>query len=357
MMANVYTALATPNIAFVKYWGKRDGKLNLPNNSSISMTLSEEKLNTTTSVAFSAKLTEDVMFINGERQDIASPAAAEKSKFIQDILSLMKERAGMREHALVVSQNSFPTGSGIASSASGAAALSFLLANALKLDMQQKEISVIARRISGSACRSMYGGLVKWQRGELDDGSDSYAFQIADKDHWPELMDIVAIVDPGKKKVSSSEGHALTMKTSELYEARPRTAERHASAIEDAIKRRDFNEMAYNIMKDSNNMHATMLDTWPPIMYLTDVSREIIYSVHELNTAAGENIAAYTFDAGSNAHIITTEKHEKGVMDMLKGMEAVRNIISARQGDGPRMLGDGDALITPEFLRLKGLEI
>ena len=115
--------------------------------------------------------------------------------------------------------------------------------------------------------------------------------------------------------------------------------------------------MAYNIMKDSNNMHATMLDTWPPIMYLTDVSREIIYSVHELNTAAGENIAAYTFDAGSNAHIITTEKHEKGVMDMLKGMEAVRNIISARQGDGPRMLGDGDALITPEFLRLKGLEI
>ncbi len=352
----VVTAIGTPNIAFIKYWGKRDYTgLNTPNNSSISMTL-DEKLSTRTSVVFSKKLNRDMLYINGSEEVMVGEKIPEKSAYLKRILDHMRRLAGVKENALIVSENSFPSSAGIASSASGAATLVFVLSNALQLDKKSREMSVIARQISGSACRSMFGGIVRWNKGMKEDGSDSYAEQAFKDTHWPELIDIIAIVDPSKKRVSSSVGHADTVKTSVLYPLRPKFAEEGIVTVEKAIAGKDIDALSKAIMRDSNNMHATMLDTWPPIMYLTDASKDIIYGIHELNDANGKRIAGYTFDAGPNAHIITTEKNRKKIMDMLSGIRGVRQTIEGHMGTGPRLLESKDSLIDEKTLTPKRVQ-
>ena len=339
----VTTAIGTPNIALVKYWGKRNEELNLPMNSSISITL-DENLNTKTSVMFTDKLESDLLYINKEKQDINSLDSPEKLRFIKKTLEFMRNKSGFNKKALIVSENSFPTSSGIASSASGGATLVFALSSALNLHLSKREMSIIARQISGSACRSVYGGVVEWRKGKKIDGSDSYAKQVIEPDYWNELRDIIAIVDGTKKKISSSLGHQATIATSTLYKARPKHADAEVKIIKEAIKRRDFQGMAEIIMKDSNNMHATMLDTWPPIMYLNDNSKEIIYAIHELNDKKNKYVAAYTFDAGANAHIITTADYADDVFDVLKGISGIKSTIQSGLGMGPKIKNNGSLI-------------
>ncbi len=353
ILDRVTTASGTPNIAFIKYWGKRDYTgLNMPNNSSISMTL-DETLSTKTSVVFSDKLKRDELYINGNEEAIVGDKIPEKSVYLKRILDQMRGLAKVKQNALIVSENNFPSSAGIASSASGAATLIVALSKALDLNKSPKDMSILARQISGSACRSLFGGIVKWNKGTEEDGSDSYSEQVFDDTYWPELIDIIAIVDPSKKKVSSSIGHAATVKTSVLYKARPAFAENGVKEIEKAIREKDLDLLSKTIMKDSNNMHATMLDTWPPIIYLTDASRDIIYGIHELNETEGECVAAYTFDAGPNAHIITLEKHREKVMDMLSDMVGVRRTIESHLGKGPRILKGNVSLINEKTLAPK----
>ncbi len=343
----VVTGIATPNIALIKYWGKRDYTgLNTPNNSSISITL-DETVKTTTSVVFSNKIKKDTVFINGIKEDITNKKASEKTVYMKNILNKMRSYSNIKENALIVSENNFPSGAGIASSASGAAALVFALNKALELKITAKELSIMARQISGSACRSIFGGIVKWNKGIREDGLDSYSEQIFPESHWKELVDIIAIVDSGKKKISSSIGHEATVKTSTLYKERPAFAEKGVICVENAIKNKDLDLLAKTIMKDSNNMHATMLDTWPPIMYLNDSSKEIIYKLHELNDSQsnGKYIAGYTFDAGPNAHIITIDKHRETIRKMLKEISGVKNIIESHIGNGPRIANEKETLI------------
>ncbi|MCL5434734.1 MAG: diphosphomevalonate decarboxylase [Candidatus Marsarchaeota archaeon] len=348
MEDRTYTAIGSSNIAFIKYWGRRDDKINLPNNSSISMTL-DKNVGTKTSVLFSDKLERDKLFINGKEENLGE-GANEKLRFIGEMLDHYKKAAGINTKVLIVSENNFPSDSGLASSASGGATLAFLLANALDLKMHPREISIMARRISGSACRSVYGGIVKWNAGSKHDGSDSFAEQVVDHKHWPDLMDMIAIVDPSKKKVSSSAGHTVTVRTSTLYKARLQVAEEGVKKVVEAVKDRDFHALAEAVMRDSNNMHATMIDSWPPIMYLNDASRNIIYAVHELNESEGRYVAAYTFDAGSNAHIITTSSNRGKVIKMLEETGVVRSIIESRMGAGPEMLEGEESLIDQESL-------
>jgi diphosphomevalonate decarboxylase len=349
----VTTVEGHPNIAFTKYWGKRDEKINLPNNSSISMTLGGSALRTVTSVALVDGLKNDRVYINGELQKIVGNEISEKAKFMSGILEYMKKKAGTDRNFIIVSENTFPTGSGIASSASGAATLTFAVAKSLQLGLSAKEMSIIARQISGSACRSLYGGWVKWQKGEKDDGSDSYAVQIADERHWPEMIDIIAIVDPSKKKVSSSEGHARTLRTSVLYKLRPEYVEQANKTLEQAILAKEFSRIGEIIMRDSNNMHATMLDTWPPVIYLTSASTGIMAGIQELNESHGEIIAAYTFDAGPNAHIITTEKNRVEVNEMLAGIKGVQRTIESHAGPAPVLLKEKDSLIDEKTMEPK----
>ncbi|MDE1824936.1 MAG: diphosphomevalonate decarboxylase [Candidatus Micrarchaeota archaeon] len=346
----VVTAIGTPNKALVMYWGKRNNRLNLPMNSSLSITL-DESLNTRTSIVFSKKIKRDAIYVNGEKHDLEARAQNEKMMLSKRVIDRMRSLSGTKAKALIVSRNSFPTSTGLASSSSGAATLVFAASQALGLKASARELSILARQISGSGSRSLMGGFVKWTKGSKPDGSDSYAEQVASEKYWPEVMDIIAVFTASKKKVSSSEGHDLTLKQSKLYFLRPEYAEDRLEAMSDAIRARDFEPLAEMIMRDSNNMHATMLDTYPPIMYLDDRSREAIYAIHELNQSEGKNIAAYTFDAGPNAHVITLRKYKSKVMGMLGELIGDGKILAAGQGSGPRLLGESESLIDYRSLK------
>lgn len=350
----VITVSATPNIALVKYWGKRrqgedcaDPALNLPQNSSFSITLDAgDTLITRTSVVFSEKFTEDVFYLDGKKQDMSDPELQERFFAINKLRELAKTDAKV----LVVSNNSFPTASGLASSASGLSALIFASAKALDLRLNSDKLSEITRIGSGSACRSLFGGLVEWSRGTMPDGSDSTARQAFDERHWPELTTIITIASQEKKKVSSRAGMKQTVATSELYKARPALAERNVKSIKEAIKNKDFEAMAGIIMRDSMMMHATMLDTKPPIIYLNGVSRDVIYAIEDLNAAEKRVVAAYTFDAGPNAHIITLSKDVDMVLNKLKEVEGIEKILMAKVGAGPKVLGSAESLIDTSAL-------
>ena len=260
----VTTAAGTPNIALIKYWGKRNEKLILPYNSSFSMTLSKETLHTTTSVMFSEKLTEDIFYIDGIKQDLKNKDIFERFEIINHLRVLAKTNV----HVIVVSKNDFPTASGLASSASGISTLVYCINEALELKMSPRELSIIARQGSGSACRSIYGGMVVWRRGEREDGKDSYSEQLFDEKYWPELIDNIVVLSQDKKKVSSRAGMKQTVETNPLYKARPDSAEKRLDTIITAYKNKDFDVLADCIMTDSNEMHALMLSTKPSIRYL-----------------------------------------------------------------------------------------
>ncbi len=345
-MSDIVTAVGTPNIALIKYWGKRDEKLILPTNSSVSMTL-DEQLNTKTSVLFSNRLKEDRVYINGELQNTRGTEVGERLV----CLDILRRIAKDKRHALVVSENSFPTGSGFASSASGLATLVYAASKGLGLRLSGKEMSIVARRGSGSACRSLMGGMVRWRKGVKADGSDSYAEQITKPDHWPELMNVVGILSASKKKFSSRAGMRQTERTSILYRSRMAYVEDAASRLTAALKKRDFQTLGEITMRDSNNMHSVMLDTWPPLFYMNDNSKEVIYKVHELNESEGKIIAAYTFDAGPNPHILTLRRNVNKVTRLLDEVDAVQKVLKLSMGNGPRILDRSESLIDERSLK------
>ena len=192
----VVTAVGNSNIALIKYWGKRNRKLILPTNSSLSITL-DENVSTRTSVMFSKKLKEDTFYIDGELKDMSDSDTQERFAIIDQLRNM----AGVKERILMVSKNNFPASAGMASSASGSSTLAFAAANALGLKMDARELSKIARQGSGSSCRSLMGGFVKWNKGEKTDGSDSYAEQVFDERHWPEAVSYTHLTLPTTERV------------------------------------------------------------------------------------------------------------------------------------------------------------
>ncbi len=328
------TFLATPNIAVVKYWGKRDNILNLPDNGSISVTM-DEGTRTVTTVEFGDSLGKDSLVLNGK------PAAPGDLARAVKVLDAIRKEARIKERARIASQNNFPTAAGIASSASGFAALACAAADAAGLSATNKQLSIFARLGSGSACRSVLGGFVEWKKGSRKDGSDSYAIQLAPASHWPELRNIIAIVDPGRKRIGSAEGMEVTARTSKLYPKRIEENPKLLSMMRKAVLGRDLGEFLALTMRESSHMHATMLDSFPPIMYLNDVSREIIHSVLDYNESRGQVCAGYTFDAGPNAHIYTTSKYEKEVREILNAIPGVRSTLVSKPGNGPRKIKEG----------------
>lgn len=336
MLDKVYTSVASPNIALVKYWGKRNDVLILPYNSSVSMTVARA-FSTKTSVLFTHSVKEDIFYLDGKRQDLNDPELSERLKVIE----IMRKIAKTDAKAVIYSVNNFPTSAGLASSASGISALVYAINSALELGLDARSLSIIARQGSGSACRSLFGGFVIWHVGVKEDGSDSYAEQIANEGYWPELVDLIAIVSEGKKKVSSRAGMKQTVETSELYAQRPKIAEAHAKAVSQAILAKDFPTLAEYIMKDSNSMHAVMLDTYPPLLYLNDASREVINAITELNEKHGKPVAAYTFDAGPNAHVFTLQGFKGEVLENLKEIEGIEKIVEVSPGPGPEIVKEG----------------
>ena len=307
----------------LKYWGKRDKKLNLPTNSSISVTLSQDDLRTMTSIAASDSFEEDRLWLNGRPEAISSERTkaclSELKRLRRELENSNDEIPKISSYGLhIVSQNNFPTAAGLASSAAGFAALVVAIAKLYQLPCNESDISKIARKGSGSACRSLFGGFVAWEMGKKEDGEDSKAVQIASLEHWPNIKAAILVVNEEKKDTPSTTGMQATVATSDLFQYRVReVVPKRYTEMKKAILERDFQTFGDLTMKDSNSFHAVCLDSYPPIFYLNDTSKKIIKLICMLNEREGRIIAAYTFDAGPNAVIYYEEENENKVLGFL----------------------------------------
>lgn len=318
------TAQAFANIAFIKYWGNRDNELRIPMNGSISMNL--DGLYTRTTVSFQPSLPYDELIINGHE---IRGAGLERISYI---LNLIRGMAKIQERAEVISENNFPSGAGIASSAAAFAALALAGSKAAGLDLSEPELSRLARRGSGSAARSIPGGFVEWQAGERDE--DSFAFSIAGADHW-KLVDCVVIVSTSHKKTGSTEGHAIAP-TSPLQNARIADAPRRLELCRNAILHCDFDSFASIVELDSDMMHAVMMTSTPALHYWRAASLEVMNKVRAWRT---EGIpVCYTVDAGPNVHVICPESEAHGIDKRLRAIAGVRDVLVARAGEGAKII-------------------
>ncbi|NOZ80156.1 MAG: diphosphomevalonate decarboxylase [DPANN group archaeon] len=311
------TARASSNIAFLKYWGKKDAHLNLPLNPSISMTL-DETVSTLTTVEFGLDINHDVFILNEEEQ------TGEKLMRVSGFLDILRKQANTMMKAMVVSLNTFPTGSGMASSASGFAALAGAGAKALDLSLDLDQLSSLARLGSGSACRSIHGGFVEWR--------DDHAVQLHDEHHWDHLRDLIIITSEEEKAISSREAMSLTVATSARFQDRMTRILQRAEAMKEAIRKRDFQRLAPLIMEDSDDLQACLKDTTPSIDYLNKTSEQVKGLVRSLNQDGF--VAAYSFDAGPNAHIICDSHDLKAVQEALLPLQGVKRVVA---GVGPGM--------------------
>ena len=323
-MIKTSTALAHPNIAFIKYWGNRDQALRVPVNGSISMNLAS--LETHTQVTPDSTLKADRLFINEAEQ---SGSALQR---VQIFMDLIRHMSGQDSCAEIHSNNNFPSSAGIASSAAAFAALALAGSRAYGLELSEKDLSRLARQGSGSASRSIPGGFVEWLPGTND--ADSFAVSIAPPEHW-ELCDVIAIAEAGPKATGSTQGHALAG-TSPLQSARVADAERRLSICRDAINTKDFEKLADIIELDSNIMHSVMMTSQPRLMYWCPAS---LLLMQEINALRSRGIAAaYTLDAGPNVHAICTAESRSKVEKHLAGLPGVQKIIISPAGGNAKIL-------------------
>lgn len=307
------TAVGYSNIAFVKFWGKRDAALNLPYNDSLSMNLSGAR--TVTTVAFSATCAQDIVVINGREP---SPEARER---VVTHLDRVRRMAGIHTPARVVSQNNFPMAAGIASSASAFAALSLAATKAAGLDLDERELSILARLGSGSACRSVPGGFTWWLAG--DSHETSFARQIAPPEHWA-LRDLIAIVSRAPKAVSSGAGHAAA-ETGPFFKARLATLPRRLTEVKEALLARDFPTFGQAIEEEAISLHVIAMTSRPPITYWLPATLRLIQAVQEWRAEGLE--VYFTMDAGPNVHLICQAEDGAEVERRLAAIEGVQEVI------------------------------
>jgi diphosphomevalonate decarboxylase len=318
------SAQASPNIAFIKYWGNRDEALRLPANGSISMNLGE--LYTSTRVTFDPNLQADTLTINNNPAERAARARASA------LLDRVRSLAGIQTFTQVDSKNNFPTGAGIASSASAFAALALAASAAAGLSLPEKDLSRLARTGSGSACRSIPAGFTEWLPGTSDD--DSYAVSLAPPDHW-DLVDNVAIISRVHKPTGSTQGHALA-DTSPLQAARVADGPRRLDLCRRALLTRDFEALAAVTELDSNLMHAVMQTSTPPLLYW-EPATVAIFQVVPAWRKSGTPVF-YTIDAGPNVHVLCPKAHQARVAELLNEIPGVLEVLTAHPGGPARLI-------------------
>ena len=324
-MAGSAKAFACANIAVVKYWGKLDEKLIIPYNPSISLTL--DALRTVTTVSFDKRLKKDRVRIDGHLVSRKSQTYARVSHVLNIVRRLSKKT---RLRANVVSDNNFPASSGLASSASGFAALARAASAAAELRLGRKELSIIARQGSGSACRSIYDGWVEWVAGRAGCSNSSYSMRIAPANRFA-VCDVIAIISSAEKKTSSRTGMRISKKTSPLFLERVRIAKQHARACKKAILEEDFDALGRIAEADCALMHSVMLSSRPPLRYLSPASLVVCDEVRHMREEDGLP-AYYTIDAGRNVHVLTLPKFSKSVRHRIKQLGVAESILISEPG-------------------------
>jgi len=323
---NKATAIAPANIAFIKYWGKKNDELRLPMNSSLSMNL--DGAHTVTTVEFSNSLEDDV--ISSRNDDFS---AKEKARMIKH-LDRIRYKAGTKLRAKVVTQNSFPKGAGAASSASGFAALTVAATKAAGLSLSEKELTILARIGSGSACRSIPDGFVEWK--ESNTSEDSYAVSLFPSTYW-DLCDVLVIADSVEKKVSTTEGMERA-KTSPFFQARLKHISKSIRSVKDAIRKKDIEQLGLIIEAEAINMHAVILTQTPALMYWSGTTMDIIQAVHEWRSQGVQ--AYFTIDAGPNVHLICEISNVEDVDALAKTIPGVQKTIINHVADGTKLTDD-----------------
>ena len=319
------TAYAHPNIAFIKYWGNRDDALRLPVNGSVSMNLAA--LRTKTSVTFRDDLKDgDVLTVNG--QEVTGASLNRAAKFMDEVRRL----SGEERFAEIVSENNFPMGAGIASSASAFAALALAGSAAAGLDLSERDCSRLARMGSGSACRSVPGGFCEWLYGSGD--ADSVSVSIAPAEHW-DLTDLIAVISGEHKKVGSSAGHGMAS-TSPYQSARVADAPARIEKCRTAILNKDFAALAEVSERDCLLMHAVMMTSTPPLLYWEPASIALVKGVKAWRE---EGIPCFcTLDAGPNVHILCPSEAADEVRSRVERVPGVKDILSSGPGGKAALL-------------------
>ncbi|MBI4080819.1 MAG: diphosphomevalonate decarboxylase [Candidatus Levybacteria bacterium] len=343
------TAIAPSNIAFIKYWGRKDEELRLPENGSVSMNLSN--LLTTTTVEFDGKYKADEVFISSVIASGAKPStgrylakqshvilnqaespAAQRAAWVQNDklnsdkkiiqhLDRIRKMAKISKKAKVVSQNNFPRGTGLSSSASGFAALTVAASNAASLQLSEKELSILARLGSGSACRSIPDGFVEWLDGDTSD--TSYAHTIFPPDHW-DIVDVAVILTEEVKDVSTSEGQK-SARTSPFYELRLQNIKNKIANIKDYIKDKKFQAFGEIVEQEALELHAIMLTSTPSLIYWYPATITVMKHVKKWRKEGLE--VYFTMNTGQNIHLMCEGKDKEALLSRIKELPDVKDVI------------------------------
>ena len=322
------TAIATSNIALIKYWGNRDNALRLPANSSLSMNLAA--LTTATTVEFISSLDTDSVTIDD------AEATASTRERVSTHLDRVRALASISLRARIISRNNFPAGTGLASSASAFAALTVAACAAAGLQLSTDALSRLARRGSGSACRSVPGGYVLWDA--CDDDDCSFGRTIAPPDHW-DLRDVIAIVESAHKAIGSTQGHALAG-TSPLQAARVASTPARLERCKTAILARDFSALAEVIEQDALAMHAVMMTGAPSLLYWRPATLAVMQAIRAWR--ADGLAVAFTIDAGPNVHCICPAESSAQVEHLARARSlrsaGVERILVSGVGEGSHLV-------------------
>lgn len=306
------SAFAPANIALCKYWGKRDEELNLPVTSSLSISLGH--LGTTTRL-HPISGTSDEISLNGQ-----PVAAREKfAKALSAYLDLFRPAPDF--FFRVETKNTIPTAAGMASSASGFAALVLALNALFDWQLPANHLSILARLGSGSACRSVLTGFVEWLAGTEEDGMDSHAKQVPGV--WSDLRLGVLKISEKEKEISSRKAMRDTRQTSALYESWPAKVEHDMARVKEAIATHDFDLLGRTAESNALAMHATGLAAWPPVLFWLP---ETIATMRKIWNLRGNGLPLYfTMDAGPNVKLLFTAKHQPEVQAQFPNVEIVKS--------------------------------
>lgn len=320
-------AKAHSNVALVKYFGKRDLALNLPAAGSLSLTLSP--LETTTQIDFSPELEEDIVQLNDK------PAAKGFTLRISKFLDLIRTQSKTEFFASVKTQNNFPTSAGLASSASGFAALALASCHALKLETTTEQLSVLARRGSGSAARSICSGISVWQAGEKPDGTDSFASTILNPNDW-DIALVIGISNPGPKKWGSTVAMEHTKKTSPYYDSWIKATQMDLKEAIAAVEIKDFEKLGDITERSAHAMHAATLAARPAIPYWNGTTMDAIHLVAELRQNGVQ--AYFTCDAGPQPKVLCKTADTPKVVTALMSLNGISKTITGSLGHGARLI-------------------
>jgi diphosphomevalonate decarboxylase len=335
MSARVGAALAHSNIAFSKYWGKRPYAGNYPATPSLSLTL--DALTTKTRVTFDPKLSAD-RFILGDAGASKEERGAALAR-VRGLLDRLRAETGTRDFAEVVSRSDFPTASGLASSASGFAALALAATHALGVDWDVARVSDLARASSASAARSLYGGFVELPAGPANETSAPLpARPIAPANHVDWRL-VVAMAGEGKKAVGSTTGMDDTRRLSPYYAAWLELAPRIHEDLKDALATRDLARFGARTEESAFAMHASAMAAG--VVYWSGVTWLVVQKVRELR-ADGKR-AFVTMDAGPHVKVLCSGEEAETIAATLRSVPGVTRVIVAKPAEGARVLDAEEA--------------